>query len=217
MSDTAPSLKSYNILPGPKMGLITPEYLESVAAAVRKHEIPLLKITSAQRLAIGGHGPEAVADIWRVLGFPDGPKRPVGVHYIQACPGSRGCKYGQLDSLELGRKLDKAVMDAALPAKTKFGLSGCVMNCCESYIRDVGLFGKKNGWTLIFGGNGGGRPRIGDVIARDLTDDQAVELTRFCLSCYAAKAKPRERTARFMERIGAAVFRREVLGEVAGN
>jgi NAD(P)H-nitrite reductase large subunit len=150
MSDTAPSLKSYNILPGPKMGLITPEYLESVAAAVRKHEIPLLKITSAQRLAIGGHGPEAVADIWRVLGFPDGPKRPVGVHYIQACPGSRGCKYGQLDSLELGRKLDKAVMDAALPAKTKFGLSGCVMNCCESYIRDVGLFGKKNGWTLIF-------------------------------------------------------------------
>lgn len=215
MSDTVPPSKSYNILPGPEMGLVTPEYLESVAAAVRKYDIPLLKITSAQRLAIGGHGPEAAADIRRDLGFPDGPERPAGVHYIQACPGSRWCKYGQLDSLELGRKLDSTIMGMKLPAKTKFGLSGCGMNCCESYIRDVGLFGKKKGWTLIFGGNGGGRPRIGDVIACNLTDDQAVELTRACLNCYDAKAKPRERTARFMERIGAEVFRREVLGEVA--
>jgi len=213
MSNTAAPLKSYNILPGPKMGLVTPEYLETVAAAVREHGIPLLKITSAQRLAIGGHRPEAAANIWRTLGFPDGPQKPVGVHYIQACPGSCWCKYGQLDSLELGRKLDSTIMGMALPAKTKFGLSGCGMNCCESYIRDVGLFGKKKGWTLIFGGNGGGRPRIGDVIAQELSDDQAVELIRTCLAHYAAKGRPRERTARFMERIGVEAFRRAVLEE----
>ncbi len=177
----------------------------------REHEIPLLKITSAQRLAIGGHRPEAMVEIWRKLGFPDGPKKPVGVQYIQACPGSRWCKYGQLDSLELGCKLDSTIMGMTLPAKTKFGLSGCGMNCCESSIRDVGLFGKKKGWTLIFGGNGGGRPRIGDVIAQDLSDDQAVELIRTCLAHYAAEAKPGERTARFMERIGVEAFRRAVL------
>ncbi|SDB59676.1 Nitrite/Sulfite reductase ferredoxin-like half domain-containing protein [Desulfonatronum thiosulfatophilum] len=212
MSDGQRHTKTYNILPGPKMGLITPEYLEAVAAAVRQHDIPLLKITSAQRLAIGGHSPETATEIWRSLGLPDGPQKPAGVHYIQACPGSQWCKYGQQDSLELGRKMDSAVMAVKLPAKTKFGLSGCGMNCCECYVRDVGLFGKKNGWTLIFGGNGGGRPRIGDVIARDLSDEQAVELAQACLKHYASQAKPRERTARFMERTGVEAFKRAVLG-----
>jgi len=213
MSRTVAPLKSYNILPGPEMGLITPDYLETVAAVVREHDIPLLKLTSAQRLAIGGHRPEDTAHIWRKLGFPEGPKKPAGVHYIQACPGSRWCKYGQLDSLELGGRLDATIMGMALPAKTKFGLSGCGMSCCESYIRDVGLFGKKKGWTLVFGGNGGGRPRIGDVIAKDLNDDQTMELILTCLAHYAAEAKPRERTARFMERIGVEAFKRAVLKE----
>jgi NAD(P)H-nitrite reductase large subunit len=200
MSDITPNEKTYNVLPGPRMGVITPEYLEQIAALARKHGVPFLKITSAQRLAIAGHTPETAQNIWHELGQPTGPSKPVGIHYIQACPGVRWCKYGRQDSLAMGEKLGKALMDMALPAKTKVGISGCPMNCCESYVRDIGIFGKKAGWTMIFGGNGGGVPRIGDVIGEGLTDDQVLELITKCLNFYKDRARKMERTACLMTR-----------------
>lgn len=198
MSSEAKTGKAYNVLPGPKMGIVTAEYLEKIAAVARKHAIPLVKITSAQRIAFAGHEPEMVEDIWRDLGQEAGPAKPVGIHYIQACPGSRWCKYGRQDSLALGDKLETALMGMPLPAKTKVGISGCPLNCCESYIRDLGIFGKKKGWTLIFGGNGGGCPRIGDIIAEGLDDEQVLELAARCLGYYKEHARKFVRTGRFM-------------------
>ena len=52
--------KSYNVLPGLRMGVVTPDYLETLAAAARKHRVPFIKLTSAQRFAIAGHPPEAL-------------------------------------------------------------------------------------------------------------------------------------------------------------
>ena len=198
MSSEAKKGKAYNVLPGPKMGVVTADYLERIAAVARKHAIPLVKLTSAQRIAFAGHELEMVEDIWRDLGQEVGPAKPAGIHYIQACPGSRWCKYGRHDSLALGEKLEKALMGMALPAKTKVGISGCPLNCCESYIRDLGIFGKKKGWTLVFGGNGGGCPRIGDIIAQGLDDEQVLELATRCLGYYKGHASKYERTGRFM-------------------
>lgn len=203
--------KTYNVLPGPRMGVVTPDYLEALAAAARKHWIPFLKLTSAQRFAIAGHSPEDAAGVWRDLGHEAGPKKPVGIHYVQACPGVRWCKFGRQDSLGLGEKLQERLMGLTLPAKTKVGISGCPMNCCESYIRDVGIFGKKAGWTLVFGGNGGGLPRIGDVVAKGLDDEQVIELAGKCLEFYAGRARKLERTARFMERTPIEKLREAVL------
>lgn len=204
--------KSYNILPGPKMGLVTPDYLEAVAAVVRRHNIPLLKLTSAQRIAIGGHELDAATVIWQDFGQAEGPKKPVGIHYIQSCPGIQWCKFGRQDSLALGKKMEEALMSIHMPAKTKVGVSGCPMNCCESFVRDIGVFGKKNGWTFVFGGNGGGNPRIGDIIAQDLTDEEVLALAKECLQRYAANARKLERTARFMERTDLDQFKAAVLG-----
>jgi NAD(P)H-nitrite reductase large subunit len=200
MNQEAEPLKPYNVLPGTKMGLVTAEYLEKVAAVIRKYDIPLAKITSAQRLAIAGHAPEQLEGIWRDLGQKAGPAKPAGVHYVQACPGVRWCKYGRQDSLALGEKLGDALAGLALPGKTKVGISGCPMNCCESYIRDIGVFGKKKGWTFIFGGNGGGCPRIGDIMAEGLDDQQLLDLVRKSLNFYKERARKFERTGRLMRR-----------------
>lgn len=205
--------KSYNIVPGPKMGVVTAEFLEKIAAIARKHDIPLLKITEAQRLALLGHNPEQVAQIWQDLGQETGPQKPVGIHYIKACPGEKWCKYGRQDSLSMGEKMGTELLSMPLPAKTKVGISGCPMNCCESFVRDLGIFGKKNGWTLVFGGNGGGIPRIGDIIAEDLSDEGAIRLAERCLQYYAASARKKERTARFMERTDLETFKKAVLGK----
>ena len=200
MSEKLNKNNTYNVLPGTKMGLLSTEYLEKVTEIAKKHNIPFFKITSAQRLAIVGHTQETAEQIWQELGENTGPKKPVGIHYIQACPGIKWCKYGRQDSLELGEKLEKAFADLPLPAKTKVGISGCSLNCCESYVRDIGVFGKKNGWTLVFGGNGGGCPRIADIVAENLSDDEVIELVGKCLEFYRENARKMERTGRFMHR-----------------
>ena len=204
--------KTFNVLPGTKMGILSTEYLEKLTGIAKKHGIPFFKITSAQRLSIVGHEPETAEQIWQELGQKTGPKKPVGIHYIQACPGIKWCKYGRQDSLAMGEKLEKAFGDLPLPAKTKVGISGCPLNCCESYVRDIGLFGKKKGWTLVFGGNGGGCPRIGDIIAENLSDDEAIELIGKCLGFYGKNARRLERTARFMTRTKIEKLQKVVLG-----
>lgn len=202
---------TYAIVPRTPMGLITPDILENVAKVARKHQIPIIKITSAQRLALVGMKPEIVDEVWQELGLDVGPAVGLCVHYVQACPGTTVCRFGQQDSLGLAGELEKMFVGVDMPAKTKIGISGCPMNCGESYVRDFGAFGRKSGWTITFGGNSGGRPRIGDVIAENLSTEEAIALAKKCFDYYTANAKKRERTARFIERIGIEEFKKAVL------
>jgi NAD(P)H-nitrite reductase large subunit len=71
--------------------------------------------------------------------------------------------------------------------------------------------GTTKGWTVLFGGNGGTRPRFGDIIARDLTIGEALDCTQRLGEYYRSHAKFHERTARFMERIGLDTLKSELL------
>ncbi|MBW1675986.1 MAG: NAD(P)/FAD-dependent oxidoreductase [Deltaproteobacteria bacterium] len=202
--------KTYAVVPRTPMGLVTPDVLENIANVVRKYEIPVIKITSAQRMVLVGMSPEVVDEVWRDLGMDMGPAVELCVHYVQACPGNTLCKLGVQDSLGLGGKLEELFVGMHLPAKAKIGISGCPMNCGESYMRDFGAFGKKSGWTVIFGGNAGRKPRIGDVIAENLNEEEVIDLAKRCFEYYAANGKKKERTARFIERIGIEEFKKAV-------
>jgi NAD(P)H-nitrite reductase large subunit len=203
--------QTYAIVPRMPMGLVTPDVLETIASVARKHQIPIMKITSAQRMALVGIKPESVEEIWQELGMGIGPAVEICVHYVQACPGTAVCKFGIQDSLGLGGKLEELFVGMKLVAKAKIGISGCPMNCGEGYMRDFGAFGKKSGWTIMFGGNSGGKPRIGDVIAQDLSTEKVIELAKKCFEYFRSNAKPKERTARFIERIGIEEFKRTTL------
>jgi NAD(P)H-nitrite reductase large subunit len=203
--------ETYAIVPRTPVGIVTPQVLEQIAEVVKKYEIPVVKITSGQRMALVGVKEEDVAPAWKDLGMDVGRASELCVHYAQACPGTAVCRFGVQDSLGMGLELEKLFAGMELPAKVKFGVSGCPMCCGESYVRDVGVLGKKKGWTVIFGGNSGGRPRIGDVIAEDLSREEVIDLVRRCLEYYAANGKKKERTARFMDRIGADAFKEAVL------
>lgn len=202
--------ETYAIVPKMAMGLVDGETLVKIAGVVKKYNIPIIKLTSGQRMALVGIKEQDVEKVWEDLGMEDG--RPIGLclHYVQACPGTAVCKYGIQPSLTMGAELDKLFSGYELPAKFKVGVSGCPMNCGEAPVRDLGVYGKRSGWTLMFGGNSGSHPRIGDVIAEGLDDNQAVELAKKCLEVYMANAKPRERTARFMARFGMEEFKKAV-------
>lgn len=203
--------KTYAIVPRTPLGLVTPDILESIARAARKFNIPIVKITSGQRIALVGILPEQVPEVWKEMSLDVGRAVEPCMHYVQACPGTEVCRYGQQDSLGLGARLDREFVGMDLPAKAKMGVSGCPMNCGESYMRDFGAFGKKNGWTVVVGGNAGAKPRIGDIIAEDVSADQVVELARKFFDYYKTNAKPRERTARFINRVGIEEVKKHVL------
>ncbi len=194
--------ETYAIFPRMPVGLLTPENLDKLTLVVKKYRIPVVKAVSGQRIALFGIKGEDVEEIWRELAMETAKPTKFCVHYVQACPGTAVCSLGVQDSLELGRELEKLFFGMELPAKMKIGVSGCSMTCGESFVRDIGVQGKKNGWTFIFGGNSGGHPRIGDVLAEDLTTDQVLELAKKSLEYYQANGKKRERTARFIERTG---------------
>ena len=203
--------QTYAIVPRTPVGLIKPEHLEAIAKVARKYNIPVIKITSGQRLALVGMHKEEVEPIWEELGMDTGKATELCLHYVQACPGNDVCKYGVRDSLGLGLELEELFQGRALPAKVKIGVSGCPFCCAESFVRDIGMFGKKSGWILIFGGSSARRPRVGDILAENLTREEAVALTGRCLDYYAAHGKKRERTCQFVQRIGIDAVKKAVL------
>jgi NAD(P)H-nitrite reductase large subunit len=203
--------KTYAIVPRTPVGLVSPEVLDAISSVVRKYNIPITKITSGQRLALIGITRDEVDQVWRDLQMEIGPAVELCVHYVQACPGTEVCKFGVRDSLGLGMELEKLYVGMDLPAKVKIGVSGCPFCCAESYVRDIGLIGKKKGWIVTFGGNSGGRPRIGDVIAEDIGDAEAVALVQRCLEYYRDNVDKKLRTARFIEKIGLETIKQAVL------
>jgi NAD(P)H-nitrite reductase large subunit len=195
-------------LPG---GVVTPEDLELIAHVCRKYSIPMLKITSGQRIALSGIEPGDVAHVLSDLGPLAKPEIAPCVKFVQACLGTDMCRYGSQDSIALAREADKKFRSLSFPSKIKIGVSGCPRSCGLSHSRDIGIMGTNRGWTVFFGGNGGARPRLGDLIARDLTSGEALDCAVRLAEYYKKNAKPGERTARFMERIGEETLKTDIL------
>ncbi|WP_035245180.1 nitrite/sulfite reductase domain-containing protein [Desulfogranum mediterraneum] len=205
--------KTFIVLPDIHAGMLSPEALEQISALVKKYQVPMTKITGAQRVAFLGMEEAKLSQLQDELKIPKTPPHHRNrVHYVQACPGETWCKYGIGDALTMGKRIAGLDLDGPLPAKVKVGISGCRMCCCESWMRDVGLATEKKGWRFTFGGNAAGNPRIGDLIAAGLSDDEAVELIRKTLNYYLKTAPFKSRTARFIQRIGADELRRALLG-----
>ncbi len=203
--------ETYAIVPRIPGGLTSFENLRKMTNVIEKYKVPIIKITSGHRLALVGVKGEEVGKIWQDLKMDPGKATELCLHYVQACPGTAVCKFGIRDSLGLGIKIEEFFLGMELPAKVKIGVSGCPFCCGESYVRDVGIFAKKKGWTVIFGGNSARRPRIGDIIAENISDKEVIDLAKECLKYYASHGKKKERTARFIERTGIDALKEAVL------
>ncbi len=203
--------KTFSVVPGLNMGLFAPEDLETILKVINKYKVPATKITSAQRLALLGMEKDEMVKLQKELKEHIRKTPKNGVTYVQSCPGPEWCKFGIRDSLSLGKKLEELSMEKPFKAKVKVGVSGCRMCCTEPYVRDLGIFASKKGWTLVFGGNGGNNARIGDIVAEGLNDDEVLALAKKCLTIYQEEATPHSRSARFMERFGIEAFKESVL------
>jgi len=194
--------KTYAVIPRIPAGIVTPEILEKIATTAKRFNIPVLKIVSGQRIALVGVQKDDIDKVWEFLGEDVGNAVGLCFHYVQACPGTTLCKYGTQDSVSLALELEEKYYGVEFPAKVKFGVSGCPLCCAESYMRDFGIVGKKSGWAFSLGGNAGSNPRIGDVVAQKLSKEELLNLLDKFLKYYIANADQKERTSKFLKRVG---------------
>ncbi|MFZ0242563.1 MAG: NAD(P)/FAD-dependent oxidoreductase [Desulfobacterales bacterium] len=204
--------ETYAIAPHIPCGLVTPELLRRIADVAEKYEAQAIKITGATRIAIVGLKEEDIDGAWETLRLGKGAAVGLCVRSIRACPGNTYCKLGQQDAIKLGLTLDEVYHGKQLPGKFKMAVSGCHLSCAESWVRDVGLIGKKDGWVLVIGGNVGAAPRIAQECADGLDDDQALAVIEAVVGFYQENAKKGERLGKMIDRLGLEVFQ-----QVAAN
>jgi len=194
--------ETYAIAPHIPCGVTTPAQLRTIADVAEKYNAQALKLTSAARIAIVGLREEDVDAVWAELNMVPGHAVGICVRSIKACPGTQFCRLGLQDSLGMGLKLDGKFHGYQLPGKMKMGVSGCTNMCAENCIKDISLFGKKSGWTLMAGGIGSKKPRLADVVAEDLDDLQALERIERIIAFYAENGQKNERLGRMIDRLG---------------
>lgn len=188
--------KTYAVRITPPSGVVSADDLEQMAALVRKYDIPGIKITSGQRMGFYGLTPENLHKV-----CDDMPFR-TGGHYVQACPGTDWCSFARQDAIALAKMIEDHLGFAPTPAKIKFGISACNFSCAESWLRDIGFIASPKGWTMIIGGNSGRTPRIGDVVAEEMSTSEAFELTQRFIAWYTENGVAKQRTARLIENLG---------------
>jgi len=204
--------ETYAIAPHVACGVITPELLRKLADAADKYNAKAVKITSAARIALVGIKEDDVDAVWRDLGMDPGHAVGLCVRSVKACPGNQFCRLAKQDSLAMGMKLDEIYHGYELPSKTKMGVSGCQNQCAETWIKDIGLVGKKNGWTLLVGGSAASRPRLAEVLVENLDSEEALDTIKKIMAFYKENGKKLERIGRMMDRIGFDAFQSAILG-----
>ncbi|HET8687414.1 MAG TPA: NAD(P)/FAD-dependent oxidoreductase [Methanosarcina sp.] len=201
--------ETYAIAPHIPGGIVYPETLRKIADIAEKYGAAALKITSAQRIAIVGLKEEDLDAAWRELNLKPGAAIGLCVRSVKICPGTTFCKRGKQDAVGLGLKLDEKYHGMQLPSKFKMAVSGCPNSCSEPAIKDIGLMGTAKGFNLSVGGSAGPRPRLGNVVAKDLTEEQAMDLVERIINFYKGYEKPR-RIGEVIDEIGLEKFKAEV-------
>lgn len=199
--------QTYAVAPHIPCGLLTPDLLRRVADVAEKYQVKVIKITGATRLAFIGLKEEDIEGVWEDLKLDKGAAVGLCIRSIRTCPGNTYCKIGQQDALGLGLKLDAAYHGRQLPGKFKMAVSGCHLSCSESWVRDIGLIGRKDGWALVIGGNVGASPRIAQEIADKLDDEGAMVAVEKVIEVYIREAQKGERLGKMIDRVGLEPFK----------
>jgi NAD(P)H-nitrite reductase large subunit len=198
--------ETYGIAPHIPCGLLTPELMRRLADAAEEYQVQAIKITGATRVALIGLKESDIDSVWEDLKLDQGAAVGLCVRSIRTCPGNTFCKIGRQDALGIGPKLDAAYHGKNLPGKFKMAVSGCPLSCAESWVRDIGLIGQKDGWAFVIGGNVGADPRIAQELASGLDEATAMAAIEKVIDCYAQGARKGERLGKMIDRVGLEPF-----------
>ncbi len=188
---------TYSVVPRVPAGEITPDKLIVLGEIARDFGL-YTKITGAQRVDLFGAPVESLPAIWRRLvdaGFETGHAYGKSLRTVKSCVGDTWCRYGVDDSVGLAVALEHRYKGLRSPHKLKFAVSGCTRECAEAQSKDIGVIATENGWNLYVCGNGGMKPRHGDLFASDLDREQLIRVIDRLLMFYIRTADRLQRTS----------------------
>jgi nitrite reductase (NADH) large subunit len=207
---------TYSVVPRIPGGEITPDKLIIIGEVAREFSL-YTKITGAQRIDMFGARIEQLPRIWKRLtdaGFESGHAYGKALRTVKSCVGSTWCRYGVQDSVGLAIRLELRYRGLRAPHKIKSAVSGCARECAEAQSKDFGIIATENGWNLYVAGNGGMRPRHGDLFATDLDEETLVRYIDRFLMFYIRTADRLQRTASWLENLDGGIgYLREVIVE----
>jgi len=177
--------ESYAIMAPLIGGIMDLATARGIADAGEALEVKTLKVTGAQRLALLGIKEEDIDKVYDALGVKAQVGSALCQQYVKVCPGNSFCTRGQRDTISFAQKLiDRFHPFPKITAKVKIGIAGCYNSCVEPAIKDIGLIGLPKGWIVMAGGAGGKDPMLGEVIARNMSDEQVLDLLDAILKYY---------------------------------
>ncbi|MCG3733082.1 nitrite reductase large subunit NirB [Vibrio cincinnatiensis] len=194
---------SYSVVPRIAGGEITPDKLIVLGEVAKRYDL-YTKITGGQRVDLFGAQMEQLPEIWQTLinaGFETGHAYGKSLRTVKSCVGSTWCRYGVDDSVGLAIELEHRYKGLRAPHKLKFAVSGCTRECAEAQSKDIGVIATEKGWNLYVCGNGGMRPRHGDLFAVDLSKDELVVLIDRVLMFYVRTADRLQRTSVWLDNL----------------
>ena len=98
-----------------------------------------------------------------------------------------------------------------MPCRTKIGVAGCKNACTSVYSRDLGVIGHIEGYMIVAGGSGGFTPRVADIIADNLTQEQVLILIDTLIEYYKVNGNMGEKLGDFISRIGLVKFKNDTV------
>lgn len=192
---------SYSVIPRMPGGEVTPIALGALAQVADQYNL-YTKVTGAQRIGLFGAQKQDLPTIWQTLlkaGFETGHAYAKSLRMVKTCVGSTWCRYGVQDSVGLGVDLEHRYKGIRAPHKLKLGVSGCTRECAEAQGKDIGIISTDAGWNLFVGGNGGMKPRHGDLFAVDLDTETLLKYIDRILMFYIRTGDKLQRVARWIE------------------
>lgn len=203
--------KTYAIAPHIPGGIILDfNIIRKIVDVAEKYGAQALKLTSAQRIAIVGIEEDKIDSAWAELGIQKGHAIGLCVRSVKICPATHFCKRAQQDAVTLGLELDKKYHGMDLPNKFKMSVSGCANSCSEPAVRDLGIMGTPKGYSVMIGGNAGIKPRLADMVAENVPQEQVLPLVDKIIHYYKENAKSYERLGNMIERLGLEKVRQDL-------
>ena len=194
---------SYSVVPRIPGGEITPEKLIVLGQVAQKYGL-YCKITGGQRIDLLGARVNELPAIWAELvsaGFESGHAYGKAVRTVKSCVGSVWCRFGVQDSTALAIQIEERYKGIRAPHKIKMAVSGCVRECAEARGKDVGVIATEKGWNLYVCGNGGATPRHAELLASDVSSEDAVKYVDRFLMFYIASADKLMRTSTWLNQL----------------
>jgi nitrite reductase (NADH) large subunit len=194
---------TYSIVPRIPGGEITPDKLIVIGQVAKKYNL-YTKITGGQRIDLFGARVDQLPDIWSEMiaaGLETGHAYGKAVRTVKSCVGSTWCRFGVQDSVSMAIFIENRYKGIRAPHKLKFAVSGCTRECAEAQSKDIGVIATEKGWNLYVCGNGGMKPRHGDLFATDIDDDTLIKYIDRILAFYIKTADRLQRTSVWLDNL----------------